>query len=789
MAVLDRKLLRDLWHMRGQALAILIVMACGVATFVLSLNTLASLRLTLDGYYERYRFSHVFTHLKRAPNGLAQQMAAIPGVARVQTRIVADVTLDVAGLAEPAVGRLISLPEGAGTGLNDLHLRAGRYPEPGRVGEVLAGEAFVQAHGLRPGDHIAAVLNGRWQRLTIVGVALSPEYVYQIRPGDILPDDRRFGVFWMAYLDLAAAFDMQGAFNDVALALSPRGASEADVLDRLDRLTAPYGGLGAYGREDQSSHKFISNELKELRGMALVVPAIFLAVAAFLLNVVISRLVQTQREEIATLRAFGYTRGEIAIHYLKLVLLISSVGAALGTAGGLWLGRGVTELYARFFHFPVFTFHPDAGVVVLALVLSALAAISGALGAVRRAAALPPAEAMRPEPPASYRQTLLERAGLQRLVPPVGRMILRQLERQPRKAFLSGLGIALGVAVVILGNFMVDAVDYVLCAQFELAQRQDLTVAFREPASARALGGIRHLQGVRHAEGFRTLPARLRVGHRSRRLGVLGLSAEGELQRLLDVDRRPVPLPAEGLVLSAKLAEVLEVSPGDTVQVEVLEGERPVRDVRVAALIADFAGVAAYMERTAANRLLREGDVVSGAFVAADPASLEDLYTALKETPRVAGVTVRRAALDSFRRTVAENLLRMRLFNVLFASAIACGVVYNSARISLVERGRDLATLRVLGFTRGEVAAVLLGELAVLVLTAIPFGLAAGYGLAALVIWLAYDTELFRIPLVVYPSTYAFAAVVTLGAAAASALVVRRQLDQLDLVAVLKTRE
>jgi putative ABC transport system permease protein len=155
----------------------------------------------------------------------------------------------------------------------------------------------------------------------------------------------------------------------------------------------------------------------------------------------------------------------------------------------------------------------------------------------------------------------------------------------------------------------------------------------------------------------------------------------------------------------------------------------------------------------------------------------------------VPSVTIKRAGLESFRDTVAENLLRMRVFNVIFASVIAAGVVYNCARVALAERSRELATLRVIGFTRAEISFILLGELAVVTATAIPLGLAIGYGMAFMLINNAYDTEMFRIPLIVGRQTYGFAATVTTAAAVASALIVRRGLDRLDLIAVLKSKE
>jgi len=784
----NTKLWRDLWMMRGQSLAIVLVIGSGVATYVMARCTLESLKQAQAAYYDRHQFADVFAHVKRAPQPLAARIAEIPGIAQIQTRTVANVKLDVPGLAEPATAKLVSVPDREPPNLNQLYLRTGRYIDADRPGEALVSEGFANAHHLKPGDQLRAVMNGRVRELSIVGVALSPEYIYQIREGDVLPDDRRYAIIWMGQTELAAAFDMQGAFNDVACQLSS-DATEADVLRQLDQLTASYGGLGAIGRADQSSHKFVTNELQELRGMALVVPTIFLTVSAFLLNMVVSRLIGLQREQIAALKAFGYTRREIGWHYTKLVVLLCTLGLILGTVVGWWFGQRVSRMYAQFFHFAVFDFYLDPFVVLTAFGVSLAAALAGTFLAVWRAVSLPPATAMHAEAPPKFGPTILERIGFDQFLSEPMLMILRQLERRPLKSALTCIGIALAVAVLILGSFMLDAIDYAIHAQYFVALREDLNVLFVEPSTSRALHDIERLPGVRYCESFRAVAARLRHGQFSRRVEILGLAPEAELHQLRDIHGRHVPIPDQGIVLSKKLAEVLRLQVGDRLRVEVLEGERPAVDLPVVGLVADFAGTAAYMHRTAVNRLMREGDVVSGAFVAADGDQLGSLYTELKNAPRVASVLIKGAAIRSFRETVAENILRMRSFVIVFAAVIAVGVVFNSARISLAERSRELATLRVLGFTRAEISFLLLGELALLTALALPIGMVCGYWLAAFVIRFSYDTELFRMPLVIDRSTYGFAATVTVAAACGSAFVVRRLIDRLDLIAVLKSKE
>lgn len=787
MTSLNRKLFRDLLQTKGQALAISLVIACGIGTFVMSLAAMQSLVATQTKYYSDSRFADVFARLKRAPRTLRDRIAEIPGVATVQTRTVVDVTLDVPGMRESAVGRLISMPDTGEPLLNKLHLRSGRSIAPGQDGEAVVSEAFAQAHALEPGDEVTAIINSRREKLRIVGIVLSPEYVLQMRGGDILPDEKRFGVFWMREDDLNAAYNMEGAFNDVTLSLM-RDASQPAVIQQLDALIEPYGGVGSYGRDDQISHRYLSDEIKQLQGMGVIAPMIFLGVAAFLLNVVLSRIISTQREQIAALKAFGYTNLEVGSHYLKLVLLISSVGVVFGCVMGAWLGRGMTEIYAEFYRFPRYYFSVSPMVVASACIISLAAGAVGTIGAVRRAVSLPPAEAMRPEAPPTFKPTIFERLGFQHLMTQTPRMVLRQLERRPWKTALSAVGIAMATSVLVLGNFSLDALSYLIEFQFHWSQRQDMTVAFVEPRGPRVLHEVGRMPGVMHVESFRSVPVRIHHGHLTRRLGIVGLPPDASLMRLLDRDGKPITLPRDGLVLSQKLGEVLHVSVGDNVLVNVQEGERPTRTLPVVGLLNDFAGTNAYMDKRALHQFMQEGPQISGVYMSVDEAQLDALYDRIKNTPGIASVAAKQATIESFNDTVAKNQLTMQGFMVMFASVIAFGVVYNTARISLSERSRELATLRVIGFSRAEISAILLGELGLLTVLGVPLGLLMGYGLA-FVVSMGANTEMYRIPLVVAPSTYGFAAVVTIIASIVSGLIVRRKLDHLDLVAVLKSRE
>ncbi|HVY92704.1 MAG TPA: ABC transporter permease [Bryobacteraceae bacterium] len=787
MSSLHRKLLRDLIHLRGQILAVTLVLMCGIATYVCMRSAYVSLEDARSSYYSEQRFGDVFAHVKRAPESLVPSLAAIPGVAAVQTRVVTDVILDVPGLDEPATGRLISIPERRSPMLNDLFLREGRYIEPGRDGEVLISEAFAGANRLRVGDTLQAVMNGRWEQLHIVGIALSPEYIYEIQPSEIFPDNRRFGVLWMSRDILGPAFNMKGAFNDLSISLT-RDADEQEVIARLDRILDRYGGLGSYGRSDQLSWRFLNDELGELRAYGLILPGLFLGVVAFLVNILLSRLVGTQRGQIAVLKAFGYRDLEIGGHYLELALVAIVLGAAAGIGVGLWLSAELMTAYTRYFHFPLLRLKVDMRLILVAVGISAGSACLGAISGVRRALALTPADAMRPEAPGIFRPGMLERIGLRSLLAPTTRMIVRNLDRRRWRASFAILAVALAVAILVAGRYSIDAINRLVAVQFHAVQREDVMIVFQETRPERARYELEALAGVMRVEPYREIPVRMRFGNHSRRVAVLGLEPNGQLRRLVDDRLRPVDLPPDGLVLTTKLAEILSAKAGDWLTLEVLEGARPVRRVPIAALVDEPVGLGAYMRASAVHRLMRESDTISGAYLQVDAAAAPKLYSTLKRMPSISGVAVREAALASFWKTFGDSIWISTAFLVAFATVIAFGIVYNGARIALSERGNELACLRVLGFTRTEISGILLGEQGILTAAAIAPGFVLGFGLSALLARF-FSRELFRLPLVVNAATYVFAALVIAGAALFSGLMVVQRLRHMDLTEVLKSRE
>lgn len=787
MKAIDVKMLRDLLNMKGQIIAIAFVIIAGVSVYVTMSSVARVLQETLETYYSDYRFADGFASVRRAPESLAENLREIAGVNQVVTRIAAPVNIEIEGFNEPVTGQVLSLPERGQPLLNRLFIRKGSMPGPGQSAAVIVSETFAEAHGLQLQDEITLIISGNRRRFKIAAIALSPEFLYQVKPGTLFPDPERYGIMWMNERTLSAAYDMEGAFNDIAFTLAP-GARAEDVIDRMDLHLKRYGGKGAYTREDQLSHNLISQELDQLQAMAFMLPLIILAVAAFLLNIVVSRLIALQREQIAILKAFGYSSLAVGMHYIKLILLVAFSGALVGTLLGIWMGAAVAELYLAYFKFPYLHYTIQWEVIGTAVVFTAGAALAGTLMAVNRALRLPPAEAMKPAPPPRFRQTVIERLGLEKLFDQPTRIILRNLERQWIKAALTVIGISSSCAILVMGLFWGDIFDYIIRVQYGIAQTEDFTVTFVEPTSFAAVHELKSLPGVRHVEPFRSVPVQLRHGHRSYDTGIEGIPEESHLRKVIDANLQPIAIPGEGLILSRNLAEILQVEPGDEVVVEVKEGRRYVRRVPVVNLAEQYLGSGAYMDLAAANRLSGEGDAISGAFLMIDARYEDALVSELQDRPQVAGIVSQVRTIESFMTSSAEVLLVFTFILSLFAGVIALGVVYNSVRISLSERERELASMRVLGFRRSEIAYILLGEMAILVVLAIPLGFGIGVLLSRLSI-ASLQTDMYQFPFVMESGTFSLAAVIIFLSALISALLVRRRLHHLDLVGVLKTRE
>ena len=789
MTALQTKLWRDLARLRAQVVTIAVVMAIGVAGFVGMFAVHDSLQGSRDAFYRDNRLADLFAGVRRAPVSLGERIEALPGVAEVKLGVAFDAQVDLSGVMQPVTGRFIGLDlsraHAGHQGLNALTLREGRWPERGSQLEAVVSDRFAAARQLRPGDVVRAILNGRLEQIHVVGTAVSPEYVFASQGG--APDDTSFGIWWIDNQRMTEAFDMQGAFNQVSLRLHA-GATDVQVLAALDRLLEPYGSVGAVGRDRQLSTKIVSDELAQLKVMGTVLPAIFLAVAMFILNVVLSRQVATQRSQIAALKALGYGDAAIAWHYIQLALVIAGLGVVAGLALSQLIGRAMLGLYDEVFRFNRLVFETDATLVIVSALIAAVAAAAGTWTAIRAVVKLRPAQAMLPPVPPAYTATLLERLGLGRFMSTGARMVVRNLERRPLRAVFTVTGIALAVALQISGAFWLDAIAHIVDVQFRQVQQGDVLVNFHRPVPVDAVRDLQRLPGVIDAEVYRTEAVKISLRGTTKDTAVMALRGDAKLMRLVDEQRGALSLPADGVVLSGLLAQALNARVGDRVQIQFRLWSQRTVEVAVVDIAHTMFGQLLYMNLDTLNRLAGDGNGVADAALQVDPAAMPAFWAAVKAAPLINSVFDKASSMTEFNQRTERNMGVFSGILTLFAVAMAVGIIYNAARISLSERAWELASLRVLGMTRAEVSVLLLAELAAELLLALPIGALLGWGLASMMMWLM-ASDAIDFPVVIEPATYASAALIVLAAGVVSALLVRRQIDRLDLVSVLKVRE
>jgi putative ABC transport system permease protein len=785
---LFRKLLRDLSHLQGQVITIALVVACGIAAFVTMRSAYESLLFSRDSYYEEYRFGEVFARLERAPHAVEEQLEAVPGVAQVYTRVVESAMVPMPELPRPATATVVSLPPDGQPVLNAVYLKKGRFLDPGRADEVILLEAFAEAHRLEPGDQVPAVINGTMRELRVVGIGMSPEFVLTMPPGAMTFDPKLVAVLWMNRDVVEAAYQMEGGFNDVVVRMQP-GADETAVREAIDDVLEPYGGMGSIGRAKQPSNYMLTGEIQQQESMSTVVPAIFLFVAAFLLNIVLSRLVILQRGQIATLKAVGYRDRDVGMHYLQLVSVIVVLGAIIGIGVGAYLGQKLMGIYTgEYFRFPRPDYLLTPQVAVTGVLVSLGAAVIGAMAAVRRVARLPPAEAMRPPAPATYRKTFLERVGLFRFLSPSARMVLRELQRRPLRVLLSATGISMAIGIMVVSRFMYDAMGFMMDVQVHRAMREDVTVVLSKPLPQRAVRDLEHFPGVFRAEGLRSVAVRFHAGHRWRDATIVGHPEHSVLRHVVDGEGDMHPVPEDGMLLTTKLGEILQVDVGEVLDVELREGDRKTKRLPISGFVDESFGLQGHVEKSELHRVLGEADTVNMVLLDVDPLKFDEVTVELKKQPWVIGVSSPRDFRERFEEQSGQMMWVYTLILTIFASIIAVGVIYNNTRVALSQRSRDLASLRVLGFTRAEIAGILMGEQAVQVALAIPIGLIVGYYMVV-GIMSTVDPETYRLPVVISARAYIYASMVALASALISALLVRRKLNRLDLIGVLKTRE
>lgn len=792
MNVLNRKLRRDLRGHAGMLLAVTSIITVGVACMVTLGTSYRNLSDAKQLFYSQCQMADFSIELKKAPVSELQEIAQWPEVAAIRPRIQNYVAVDLEGVSEPLNGLVLSLPDQQKPIINDIVMRKGSYFTDRRDNEVIINEDFAKYHRLQPGQWIKLIMNNQQQELFIVGTAISSEFVYLLGGGTITPDPKRFGVFYLKQSFAEEVFDFKGSTNQVLGRLSAAAkGNPKEVLRRAELRLEPYGVFSTTPLEDQMSNKFLSQEIQGLKSFAVVTPTMFLAVAALVLNVLLTRVAQQQRTVVGTLKALGYSDLQVFGHFLKFGLVVGVAGGLLGCALGWWMAAGMTALYQEFFRFPSFHNQFHLSIHATGMAVSVGCAVLGCIYGSRSVLKLKPAEAMRQKPPRTGKKILLERIGfLWNYLSSGWRMVLRNLFRSRLRTLACIFAAAMGASVMVNSFMMEKSMLYFLDFQFQKIMRSDYEIYFKDERGEDSLEEIAKLPGVDYAEPQLNVSCTFYNGSHKKKGSITGLLNNARLTIPRDKESRRIHIPTYGLVMSRQMADAIKIKCGDNVVFEPIKGLKQKQTVPVVEITDGYLGAVVYADIHYLSRLIGEEYAMTGVEILTDKDSAhrEELYKELKQMPALQSIAGRKDMINALEETVLKHQWVIIDLFILFAGIVFFGSILNASLVSLAERQREVATLRVLGYGPWEVGSLLFRESIITTMLGTLIGIPLGYFQTEITAK-AYASDMFRMPVIITPgiliTTMVYAAIFAL----LTHLAVQRAINSMDWLDALKVQE
>ncbi len=790
--VLDRKLLRELWHQKGLIVAITMLVSVGIMCFIFMRSAHHNLKLAQAKYNAQCRMADFWINIKKAPVAELNELLSIPGISELRPRIQFLCTVDLPQARDPINGLVLSMPDQRQPVINDVVLKRGGYFTEQRRDEVLVNNAFARKHGIIPGDVIHLILNNRRQELHVVGTAISSEFIYLVGPGAISPDPEHFGVFYLKQSFAEEVFGFDGAANQVLGLLTPEMRAHPDELLRTaERKLKPFGVFSVTPLRDQPSHRFLTDEIRGIGTFAGLMPIIFLAVAALVLNVLLMRLIDQQRVVIGTLKGLGYSNAELFWHFTKFSGIIGLVGGFVGWGLGYYMGGVMTARYQMMFEFPELksNVYPDLYLVGLAIGMSC--SLIGSIRGARQALSLQPAEAMRSKPPSKGGRIWLERIpALWSRLSSGWRMVLRNMIRHRARTIVGVFAAAMGAGVLSCGLLLQASMNYLIDFQFSKIDCSEIDLSFKDERSIDSVADALRLPGVEHAEPVLDVACEFFNGPYRRKGVIRGLLPNARLTVPRDVTEERIPIPQVGVTMTRKLAELLHLKPGDMLEFEPVKGLRERCRVPIVTLADSYMGLTVYADINYLSKLIDEDLAVTGVQMKVDdrPESMQELVKSMKRLPVVQTYISRKSTISNLNATLVE--MQNFFINVMtfFAGVIFFASLLNMSLISLAERRREVATFLVQGYSHWQVGLNFLRET---LLTA-GIGTVLGFPLGYLLCWWLtknYDTEMFRFPLRTSPVVWITTSLWGLGFALASHAVVHREIVTMDWRDALSVKE
>ena len=833
MSKLHLKLLRDLRSSPFMFAGIVLLLLVGIALFVASYSLYLNLEQSYATSYRRLRLADFTVPVQSAPAQVVTRLRRLPGVREVEGRTIREVEIRLpTQRGRKVTGRILSLPESGWPRVNSLKLAAGAAPGTGLQRELLLEAGFAEYHGYRPGDTLNLVVQDDPLGFRIVGIVQSPEYIFVVRGREApYPSESTFAVVWIREGVVDELFGTAGAVNDIGVTMAP-GGNRRSAVRLAERLLEPYGAETAVPQEEQPSVELLRLDLLGLQNLAIFFPLLFLTIASLSAYNTLGRMVHEQQGQIGFLRAVGFSKATVGLHYLLYAVAMGVLGGGLGAGLGYYLGILITRFYTTQIQVPYYDVSPRWIVLVVGFALAVVVAVAASLSPALSAARMTPAEAISTQGPTGGRAPLIESwLPVLRRLPLQDRLPLRNFLRNPRRSFATVAGVASAAMLLLVATGLLDSSVAAIEFYFKSSVHYDILATYLEPQPQFSLERLRRSPGVRRVEPLLAMPARLTKSDQQQTILVYGIEPDSRLFLLYDQRERPVAVPPDGLLIPESTARKLNLWEGALVRLGLPEQSVPAtadfspavtppvpflpvpeawqprirelltapglasikldldRLIRVSGVSYQPVGITAYASIDQLREWYRAPlelppKAINALALTADAANLSAIEQRLHDLDGIASVSV----ISTIRREIDTALEQAQVFfNIMlaFSMALAGIIIFNATLMNVIERTREISTLRTLGLSVGAAVRMIWVENLLAYVVGLLVGVPVGTWLAGLFI-LAYESESFNMRLVIFPHTYVITVLSILATMALAQLPGTRFIRRLDLAKATK---
>ncbi len=784
MSILFKKVVRTMLENKRSYVACILIIAVGMASYSAFSNVVQGLYSAKEEYYRDFKFADVFSTVTAMPINKTDELKNMKGIEDVSARLIKDVRVVLPQKDKIITLRLIGVDADA-VKLNNYFVTGNNLVNDK---DLLLGKGFFDYYKYKFGDTINLIISGRIYTFNISGMAQSPEYVYTIPDnGGMFPDSSAFDIAFVKKETLEKITNSIGIVNNVAFKLSG-GTTFEDIKSPLESELKKYGMLSLVEQKNQVSNFMLGQELTQLQSTATSMPSLFLIISAVILYIVLRRVIEQERTQVGTLKAFGYSNREVLFHYLQFGFITGFLGGTIGSLLGIPLSSSMLTMYTQFFNFPHINATFSSAYIVGGTLLATLTGVFAAFMAVKSLLKLSPADAMRPASPNIVNSFSLDgNFFVKTFLNSTGRMSLRYIFRNKMRSIfiLLSITISFGIMSFIFSyNIMMDQIIF---DQLTKVQIYDLKVGLKNAVPYNvAIKALSEVRGIDDIDALLEVPVTMKYKNIAINGLITSISEDSSLYKIIDDHYKQYLPPKDGIILNKNIAKKLGIEKNSVIEISTPMFKNKI-EIRVADVISQNFGSGCYIDSDAFCKIFGIEKTANSIIVKGDSDITASVKQLTLDAKNVSLVEDKSSSLKMIQDLMASYNFMIYMMGII-AVLVSFAIIYNISSVSLSERKRELATMRVLGLTATETMEVVSFEHWLLcfigIIIGIPFSNFLKISMAQ-----SLNSDMYSFPTVTPLNAYIFAAISCGISVFLSNNTSFKKIKTFDLVDVLKERE